>query len=258
MKFLNVVFSAVALAATAMLLVTRPWDDGNAPHRGQGDAQEAGNPAAGVSIKKAAADETIIPADALGAIRVPTTETVMGVKVRRDRSCTVTRHYLDLGDGTVGEAFSCDGPERPSSGYDDYDNGTLKRLAYGDAQAASVLGKRLVQTDPARARALILRALALQPQNVEPAMWFASQAYSLRGNSAAARRATANSYVLTRIVQELGGEVAVTWIVEDLRESGFDDADLDRLDARVAQDLRSIGDIQLEVFGKRTLREDLP
>jgi predicted Zn-dependent protease len=181
----------------------------------------------------------------------------MGIRVRGDRNCTVTRHYLDSGDGTVSEAFSCDQPERPTSAYDAYASRTLAYLAYGDAEAASTLGKRLVETDPARARALILRALALQPQDIEPAMWLASQAYSLRGSTAAARRATADSYILTRIVKELGGDVAVTWIVEDLKESGFEEADLARLDARVARDLRRIGDIQLEVLGERTIREDL-
>ena len=257
MKYLHVVLSVVALGATVMLLVTKPWQDGDALQSGQRDELTPDIASTGNPVERPVAKESKTQSGSAHLFPVPTTETVMGIQVRGDRNCTVTRHYLDLGDGTVSEAFSCDRPGRPSIAYDAYDSRTLQHLAYGDAGAASTLGKRLVETDPARARALILRALALQPQDIEPAMWLASQAYSLRGSTAAALRATANSYILTRIVQELGGEVAVTWIVEDLRESGFDDADLARLDARVARDLRHIGDIQLEVLGERTIREDL-
>jgi hypothetical protein len=257
MKYLHVVLSIIALGATVMLLATKPWEDGAAPQGGQRDALVPDISSSGNPVEPAAVNETNTQASSAQPVPVPDTETVMGIQVRGDRNCTVTRHYLDLGDGTVSEAFSCDRPERPTSAYDAYASRTLEYLAYGDAEAASTLGKRLAETDPARARALILRALALQPQDIEPAMWLASQAYSLRGSTAAARRATANSYILTRIVQELGGDVAVTWIVEDLRESGFEDADLARLDARVARDLRRIGDIQLEVLGERTIREDL-
>ena len=257
MKYLQVLLSIAALAATVMLLVTKPWDYGATLQADQRDAPVPDNRSTGGPAERAAAVEINAQADSAHLVPVPDTETVMGIRVRADRSCNVTRHYLDLGNGTVSEAYSCDRAERPASAYDAYDSRTLEYLAYGDAAAASALGKRLVETDPARARALILRTLALQPQDIEPAMWLASQAYSLRGSTAAARRATANSYILTRIVQELGGEVAVTWIVEDLRESGFEDADLARLDARVARDLRRIGDIQLEVLGERTIREDL-
>ena len=257
MKYLHVVLSVVALGATVMLLVTKPWQDGPAQQVSPRDALVPVVPSTGNPAERAANKETNTQVESSHRVPAGDTDTVMGIQVRGDRNCTVTRHYLGLGDGTVSEAFSCDRPERPSRAYDAYDSRTLQHLAYGDAGAASTLGKRLVETDPARARALILRALALQPQDIEPAMWLASQAYSLRGSTAAALRATANSYILTRIVQELGGEVAVTWIVEDLRESGFDDADLTRLDARVARDLRHIGDIQLEVLGERTIREDL-
>jgi hypothetical protein len=257
MKYFHILLSIVALAVSVMLLVTEPWHDGDAPQGGQRDALVPDIPATIGPAERAFANEANGQADYARSFPVSGSETVMGIRVREDRDCIVTRHYLDLGDGTVSEAYSCDRPEKWSSAYDDYDSRTLQHLAYGDAQAASTLGKRLVETDPAGARALILRALALQPQDIEPAMWLASQAYSLRGSSAAARRATANSYVLTRIVQELGGDVAVTWIVEDLRESGFEDADLARLDARVAGDLRRIGKIQLEVLGERTTREEL-
>lgn len=258
MKHFHVVLSIAALAAFAMLLVTRPWDHGAAPAARQADAPAPVNSAQSIPVEQVSTNRKRIPTKPVDVFRVPRTETVMGIKMRRDRSCTLTRHYLELGDGTVSEAISCEGRGSPPSDYDHYDDRTLKQLAYGDAEAASVLGKRLVEADPARSRALVLRALALRPHDIEPAMWLASQAYSLRGNSVAARRATANSYILTRIAQELGGEVAVTWIIEDAKESGFDDADFASLESRVAEDLQRIGDIQLEVFGERTLREDLP
>ena len=89
-------------------------------------------------------------------------------------------------------------------------------------------------------------------------MWLASQVYSLRGDSKAARTAVANHYVITRVARELGADVAVDWIVDDLREVGFDDGAIASLDARVEKDLHDIRDIQLEVFGESTIAGELP
>ena len=139
--------------------------------------------------------------------------------------------------------------------YEHYSDEQLRVLAYSDARAASVLGKRLVNSQPAEAESLLLRAVALQPADQNPVMWLAAQAHSLRGASAAAHRARANTYVLTRTAQALGSDASIGWILADLRQAGFSLDDVHRLDQRVRANLRRVRDIQLEVFGESTIDE---
>ncbi len=191
------------------------------------------------------------------ATESPATEIVMGVPVRKDRNCSVTRHYVDLGNGTVTEAYSCVPHATAPGAYEQYSNEELAVLAYGDARAAGTLGKRLVEADPPRARRMLLRAVALEPGNVEPVMWLASQAYSLRGDSSAARMAMANAYVITGTARALGSRADIDWIVEDLRGAGLDDEGFAALDRFVKEDLRRIRAVQLDVFGHSSIEEDL-
>ncbi len=121
----------------------------------------------------------------------PETEIVMGIEVRKDRECAVQRHYVDLGNGTVTDAYSCVPNESVSHDYDRYSDEELRVLSYSDARAASILGKRLVEVDLAESRRLLLRAVALKPANLDPVMWLAAQAYSLRGRDPASQNARA-------------------------------------------------------------------
>ncbi len=187
----------------------------------------------------------------------PGTEVVMGIEVRKDRACSVQRHYVDLGNGTVTEAYSCV-PQAPvADDYDRYSDEELRVLSYNDARAASVLGKRLVEADLAESRRLLLRAVALKPANLDPVMWLAAQAYSLRGNGPAADNARANTYVLTRTAQAMGSGASVDWVLEDLERAGFDEADIAGLEERVREHLLRIRDIQLEVYGETLVDEVL-
>ena len=186
----------------------------------------------------------------------PETEMVMGIPVLKDRNCTVTRHYVDLGNGMVTEAYSCEPHDKAPDDYEQYSDDELAVLAYSDAKAASTLGKRLVGTDPKRSREMLIRAAALEPGNVEPIMWLASQAYSLRGDSDAAREAMANAYVITSTARALGSSADVGWIVEDLRSAGFSDEGFAALDRYVEEDLRAIRSIQLDVFGQSSIEEE--
>lgn len=186
----------------------------------------------------------------------PQTEVVMGIPVLRDRNCTVTRHYIDLGDGLVTEAYACVPHDKAPGAYEHYGDNELAVLAYSDAKAASTLGKRLVAADPGRSRELLIRAAALEPGNVEPIMWLASQAYSLRGDSNEARVAMANAYVITGTARALGSGADIDWLVEDLRDAGLNDQGFGTLDRLVEQDLQMIRAIQLDVFGRSSIEED--
>ena len=187
----------------------------------------------------------------------PGTEVVMGIKVRKDRACSVQRHYVDLGNGTVTDAYSCVPHEAIADDYERYSDDELRVLSYSDARAASVLGKRLVEVDLDESRRLLLRAVALKPANLDPVMWLAAQAYSLRGSSPAAQNARANTYVLTRTAQAMGSGASVDWVLEDLERAGFDEADIAGLEERVRENLRRIREIQLEVYGETLVDEVL-
>jgi hypothetical protein len=187
----------------------------------------------------------------------PKTEVVLGIPVLKDRNCSVTRHYVDLGNGVVTDAYSCVPHDRAPGEYERYGDEELAVLAYSDAKAASTLGRRLVTADPKRSRELLIRAVALQPGNVEPVMWLASQAYSLRGDSSAARMAMANAYVITGTARALGSRADIDWIIEDLRGAGLSDDGLAALDRFVEEDLRTIRAIQRDVFGHSSIGEDL-
>lgn len=198
------------------------------------------------------------PSDTPDTPDTPETEIVMGIEVLKDRSCTVSRHFLDLGNGIVTDAFSCIQDERAPDDYELYSLEELKVMAYSDAKAAGVLGKRLAGTNLREAREWILRAVALEPGNIEPAMWLASQAYSLRGNSRAAVRATANAYIITQTLNGLGSNKSVDWIIEDLRKLGFRDEHIAALDESVSKDLMAVRDVQVEVYGQSLIAEGSP
>ncbi len=219
---------------------------------------QAARPAdAPAKVPAIVAEEDSPEPDSVAAPEPPATEMVMGIEVRKDRHCSVQRHYIDLGNGTVTDAYSCVPNETAVGEYDHYSDDELRVLSYNDARAASVLGKRLVDVDLAESRRLLLRAVALKPANLDPVMWLAAQAYSLRGESPAARNARANTYVLTRTAQAMGSAVDVQWILEDLDGAGFGEKEIALLEEGVRENLRRISEIQLEIYGENIVDEVL-
>ncbi|MEO1034898.1 MAG: hypothetical protein AAFX44_04970 [Pseudomonadota bacterium] len=184
------------------------------------------------------------------------TEIVMGIEVLKDRNCDVKRHYVDVGNGTVVEAFSCE--KRASSEPDEYEHYTteeLKVLAYDTAGAAVELGKRLHSNDPHAAKQYMLRAVALQPETVAPINWLAAASFSSRGESKEAREDIANNYILNRVAQQFDPRVRVDWLIQEAYRAGLSDADIALFDELAKQDLRRIRDIQLEVTGETSVDE---
>ena len=103
----------------------------------------------------------------------------------------------------------------------------------------------------------VFRPVALKPANLDPMMWLAAQAYSLRGPSPAAQRARANTYVLTRTAQALGSGANIEWLLADLDRAGFTEGDIAGLEKQVRENLRRIREIQLEVYGESVVDEVL-
>lgn len=250
-KLLAVVIVSAGVIAVSTLLhgyIEAPLEEG---------VSAQGNSPRMLEIKSVISDGDGPPSSAARESRSTETEVVMGIPVLKNRNCTVTRHYVDLGNGMVTEAYSCVPDESAPDTYEQLSDDELAVLAYSDPRAASTLGKRIVDADLAQSRELLIRAVALEPTNVEPVMWLASQAYSLRGNSKLAKDAASNAYVVTQTARALGSNTDVGWIVEDLREAGLRNEGFTALDEAVKEDLRTIREIQLEVFGESVIGEEL-
>ncbi len=183
------------------------------------------------------------------------TEIVMGLRVRKDRNCEVTRQYVDLGDGRVTESFACVTEPEPGK-YDHYTNEELAVLSYDTADAAAELGRRLHESDPLVAKNYMLRALALEPDNVNPVRWLAGVSFSLRGDSDQAKEAIANDYVLRRVLSHFEDSANPAFVVRDGLEAGMSRSDFETLEQVVQHDLNTIRQIQIEVSGETTLAED--
>ena len=185
------------------------------------------------------------------------TEVVMGLRVRKDRNCTVRKHMVDIGNGLVTDAYSCDPPEveKPFAGHSDAD---LWVLSYSDAAAAEELGKRLLyQRNEGAANELMLRAVALQPDNVKPLLYLMSQTGSLRGDTPGARAAVGKAYVISRTAGQFDSTVNTDWLLEDLAEYRFESDDIERLDKIVDENLKRMRNIQIDVFGESPIEEAL-
>jgi hypothetical protein len=187
---------------------------------------------------------------------VTDTEIVMGIEVRKDRNCTVTRRYVDMGDGTVVEAFSCERNEPVTVGaYDIYTNDELAEMTYADAGASEELGKRLAGTKPAASRTLMLRAVALSDGRVEPLLWLAAQSYSMTSrNGEASTESLKQAYILNTVAAKLGTDApGAKRLRRLLEDAGLDDRAIDALHLSVVKDLQFIRDVQVQVIGTTTV-----
>lgn len=184
-------------------------------------------------------------------------EVIYGMRVRKDRNCTIEQHYIEISDGTVVEGFSCVPNEPPKPGvYDSYDDDTLAVMSYADSLAAETLGKRLAEEYPDEARSLLLRSVALKPQNTQPILWLASGYYSLVSkNGEPAFYEMSENYLLARIAEELGTPGEADYIRQMLIEAGLEEQEFQELEYHVREDLNHIRNIQVEVTGTSELPE---
>lgn len=97
------------------------------------------------------------------------TEMVMGLRVKKNRDCVVTRHYLAQLDGTTIEAFSCEPISDNPRVMDHYTDDALKELAYSDPVASFELGRRLILREDQQETATeyLLRSVALDDTDLE-------------------------------------------------------------------------------------------
>jgi len=246
LKLLLALLATAAIAAIAVYLQSPPVVDEKLP-------------AAVSAIDQPTKDQESLvqtePANDWTALPEIETEVVHGLEVRKDRNCTVEQRYIDIGDGNVIEAYSCTPNQPPEPGeYDHYDDATLTTMAYSDPVAAEVLGKRLADSDPVSARILLIRSVALRPQNTDPIQWLASAYYGLVAeNGEPALREMSENYLLQRIAEELGTSGATDAIKLHLTRAGFGEQDFLEMEEAVRVDLNEIRAIQVEVTGSSDL-----
>jgi len=181
-------------------------------------------------------------------------EIVFGLNVRKDRTCTLDERYIESEDGELIRAIECVPAEKPAGLYDHFDNPTLVGMSYSDAGAAEELGARLSEADPETARDLMLRAVALDPENTEPLLWLAANNYSATAkNGEPALNEMQESYVLRVVAEGMGGYGNPEFSARLLRDASFTEQDFADLDAIANEELQKIRDIQLDVTGKTTV-----
>ena len=179
------------------------------------------------------------------------TELVHNIRVRRDRTCDlVSRDYVSPA-GAMHSAWSCDQRE-PSTPhpYASYSNDTLDILAYSDAEAAALLGKRLIESDIGKSYDMLIRATALDG-NFAHLAWLADQAFgTTRVNSSPRIEALYQQYQLASVSEHFGDFSGRTdYFRQQLEQTGAGADVLDDLDRRVMAILQQMRAIQATVHG---------
>ena len=203
-----------------------------------------------------------LPIDADAPSPMPIVETernseiVLGLRVRADRQCTVEQKEHVTPDGEMFTAYSCTPEnEKEPHRYSHYDNDTLAVLAYGDAEAAAQLGRRLIGTNPDRSYGLLIRAAALDGGNVEHIAWLAEQAFgAITINDEPQVFNIERQYELAVLAARLGDDSAKSdYLRQALVVAGVDTAELDALDSRALELFESMREIQRTVLGETTI-----
>lgn len=180
------------------------------------------------------------------------TEVVLGIRVRKDRNCTVELNDYVTPTGEMFSAYSCT-PHSPPPvhPYAHYDDATLEAMAWSDAEAAAVLGERLVGRDKSRSYELLVRATALDG-DVTHLHWLADQAFSaVKINEEVQVDNLKRRYELAALAARLGGDPVMSeYWKHELVNAGVDTTELDRLDGRVDGLLEEVRSIQIDVFGE--------
>jgi hypothetical protein len=183
-------------------------------------------------------------------------ETVLGVQVREDRRCTVELRDYVTRDGVMFRAYSCT-PSQPAAPhpYAHYGDDTLAAMAYADAEAAALLGRRLIGADTPRAFDLLIRAAALDGGSVEHIVWLSDQAFgTLEINGIPQVANMERQYELALLAARLGDAVQEpAFFRNQLVDFGVDTDRLNSLDAEVDALLQSMRDIQRTVLGEVTI-----
>ena len=195
---------------------------------------------------------TPVARPAMPGSSVEDNETVLAVRARKDRNCNLElRDYVSPG-GEMFSAYTCTPIERPAPHpYEHYTNDSLETLAYSDAQAAALLGKRLAGDDHDRSYEMLIRATALDG-NADHLAWLGDVSFgTYRIDGQLQVDAVKRRYELAALAAQLGEDPEFSLFLRDeLLAAGVSDEQVGQLDAQ-GQALRErIRDIQVTVYGE--------
>jgi hypothetical protein len=183
------------------------------------------------------------------------TEIVLGLRVRKDRNCTVELKDYVTPDGEMFSAWSCTPhSQQPPHKYSYYDDATLEVMAWSDAEAASTLGKRLIERDTGKSYELLVRATALD-SDFRHLVWLADQAFGIVSVDGEPHMGNlSRQYELASVSHALGDLSGRSdYFRQALVDAGADEKQLAGLDQQVSEVLRKIREIQSAVFGEVTI-----
>ena len=183
------------------------------------------------------------------------TEIVLGLRVRKDRNCDVELRDYVTPDGDMFSAWSCTPRKlRLLHGYSHYDDATLDAMAWSDAEAASLLGKRLVERDGRKSWDLLIRAAALDG-DFRHIAWLADQRFGIVSIDGEPHMGNlGRQYQLAIVSRELGDLSGRSeYFRRQLVAAGVQVADLIELDSQADQLLRQMREIQATVLGEVTI-----
>lgn len=180
------------------------------------------------------------------------TEIVLGLQVRKDRDCKVELKDYVTPDGDMFSAWSCTPHSPPSpQEYAHYDDATLEVMAWSDADAAALLGQRLVERDTQKSYEMLIRATALD-NDFRHLTWLADQAFGVVSVDGEPHMGNlGQQYELASVSRELGDSSGRSdYFRQELINAGADEKQLTGIDEQVGQLLQQIRDIQATVFGE--------
>ncbi len=180
------------------------------------------------------------------------TEVVLGIRVRKDRKCTVELKDYVTPDGRMFSAYTCTPDEPgPAHPYAHYDNETLASMSWSDADAAALLGQRLIDQDTGRSYELLIRATALDG-DTRHISWLADMAFNPTAIDGEPHVANLESrYELAELSARLGSDPDLPEVLKrELADAGVGKKRLSELDTRADALLRLMQDIQRDVFGE--------
>ena len=180
------------------------------------------------------------------------TEVVLGIRVRKDRKCTVELKDYVTSDGRMFSAYTCSPNEpRPAHPYAHYDNKTLASMSWSDAEAAALLGQRLIDRDTGRSYELLIRATALDG-DTRHISWLADMAFNPTAINGEPHIANLESrYELAELNARLGSDRGLPGVLKsELANAGVGEDRLSELDAGADALLRGMRDVQRDVFGE--------
>lgn len=181
------------------------------------------------------------------------TEMVLGIRVRKDRNCTVELNDYVTPDGEMFSAYTCT-PQEPAAPhpYAALDNATLSGMSYADAEAAAFLGKRLIQSDTKKSYQLLIRASALEGGRTDHLAWLSSQAYGASSiNGVPQVLNIKRQYELAALASLLGdGPQLSEFLKDELLRIGVSSQELGALDMRARYLFEYMRRIQRQVLGE--------